>query len=121
MFRDPVAGDARYHPGMTEPALPALALDGLEAVVRRLRVAGKPDPALFLEAARRLGVSPYRAAVVEDALAGVAAGHRGGFGLVVGVDRGGQTDALAAAGADVVVTDLGDPVLDGTGAGQGGP
>ena len=72
----------------------------------RLGLAGKPDPALFLEAARRLGVAPAQAAVVEDALAGVEAGRRGGFGLVVGVDRTGHTDTLAAHGADVVVADL---------------
>jgi trehalose 6-phosphate phosphatase len=134
----------RYDPGVTEPALPALALEGLEAVVfdtdgvltdtasvhaaawkrlfdeylalrtprgqetfqpfeeadylrsidgrpryelfdvevdgveaDRLGLPGKPDPALFLEAARRLGVSPGRASVVEDALAGVDAGRGG--------------------------------------------
>ena len=50
--------------------------------------------------------------VVEDALAGVEAGQRGGFGLVVGVDRVGQADALGRAGADVVVTDLGELSLD---------
>lgn len=37
---------------------------------------------------------------------GVEAGRAGGFGLVVGVDRVGQADALHARGADVVVTDL---------------
>jgi beta-phosphoglucomutase-like phosphatase (HAD superfamily) len=36
----------------------------------------------------------------------VAAGRAGRFGYVVGVDRVGQADALRAAGADVVVTDL---------------
>lgn len=68
---------------------------------------GKPDPALFLEAARRLGVPPGRAVVVEDAVAGVAAGRRGGFGLVVGVDRGDRASALAEAGADIVTGDPG--------------
>jgi HAD superfamily hydrolase (TIGR01509 family) len=80
-------------------------VDGVEA--DRLGLAGKPDPALFLEAARRLGVASARAAVVEDALAGVEAGRRGRFGVVVGVDRGGQAAALAERGADVVVADLG--------------
>ena len=94
-------------------------VDGVEA--DRLGLAGKPDPALFLEAARRLGVAPARAAVVEDALAGVEAGRRGGFGVVVGVDRGGQAAALAERGADVVVADLGDLVLEGAVAGRGGP
>jgi HAD superfamily hydrolase (TIGR01509 family) len=79
-------------------------VDGIDAAAEGL--AGKPDPALFLEAARRLDVPPSHAAVVEDALAGVEAGRRGGFGLVVGVDRTGHAEALAAHGADVVVDDL---------------
>jgi trehalose-phosphatase len=79
-------------------------MGGAEA--ERLGLAGKPDPAVFLEAARRLGVEPGRAAVVEDALAGVEAGRRGGFALVVGVDRTGHRAELQAAGADVVVEDL---------------
>src|ERR1700678_985192 len=69
---------------------------------------GKPAPDTFLEAARMLGVSPENAAVYEDALAGVAAGHAGKFGLVVGVDRVGQADELREHGADVVVKDLAD-------------
>ncbi len=79
-------------------------VDGQEA--DRLGLPGKPDPAVFLEATRRLGTVPQRAVVVEDALAGVQAGRAGRFGLVIGVDRGGQPDELAAAGADVVVDDL---------------
>lgn len=81
-------------------------VDGM--VAAELGLAGKPDPATFLEAAARLGVDISRAAVVEDALAGVEAGRRGGFRLVVGVDRCGQGAALQAAGADVVVEDLAD-------------
>ena len=69
---------------------------------------GKPAPDTFLEAARMLGVPPEHAAVYEDALAGVAAGHAGKFGLVVGVDRVGQADELRQHGADVVVKDLAD-------------
>ena len=75
-------------------------------VAADLGLPGKPDPAVFLEAARRLGVSPDRAAVVEDAIAGVEAGHRGGFALVIGVDRTGHPQALKEGGADVVVSDL---------------
>lgn len=82
------------------------------AVARELGLAGKPAPDVFLEGARRLGVEPAQAAVFEDAVAGVAAGHAGGFGLVVGVDRGGEAVELRAAGADVVVADL-DELLDG--------
>jgi HAD superfamily hydrolase (TIGR01509 family) len=81
-------------------------VDGV--VAAELGLPGKPDPATFLEAARRLGVAPARAAVVEDALSGVAAGRAGDFGLVVGVARAGQSEALREAGADVVVSDLGE-------------
>lgn len=70
-----------------------------------LHLPGKPDPAYFLEAARRLDIDPGSAAVVEDAEAGVRAGHRGGFGLVVGI-AGKGADRLRQAGADVVVKDL---------------
>jgi beta-phosphoglucomutase family hydrolase len=79
-------------------------VDGI--VARQLHLRGKPQPDSFLEAARRLDVSPAHAAVFEDALAGVAAGRAGGFGWVVGVDRVGHADELHAHGADTVVTDL---------------
>jgi beta-phosphoglucomutase family hydrolase len=76
---------------------------GLEA--ERLGLRGKPDPAVFLEAARELHVLPGDAAIFEDALAGVEAGKRGGFRLVVGVDRTGHAEDLRARGADLVVRD----------------
>jgi beta-phosphoglucomutase family hydrolase len=75
-------------------------------VVERLGLRGKPAPDAFCEGARRLKVAPARALVVEDALAGVAAGRAGGFGLVIGVARHGNAAELAAAGADRVVGDL---------------
>jgi beta-phosphoglucomutase family hydrolase len=67
---------------------------------------GKPAPDTFLAAAEALGVEPTNAAVFEDALAGVDAGRAGSFGVVVGVDRVGQADALAHHGATIVVQDL---------------
>lgn len=79
-------------------------VDGVVARERGLR--GKPHPDTFLAAAELLGVPPERAAVFEDALAGVAAGRAGGFGHVVGVDRVGQAAELRAHGADTVVRDL---------------
>ena len=81
-------------------------IDGMVAERRGLR--GKPAPDTFLEGARAVGVAPSEAVVFEDALAGVEAGHAGHFALVVGVDRVGQAQALAAHGADVVVQDLAD-------------
>lgn len=77
-------------------------------VAHEKRLAGKPAPDTYLEAARMLGSTPPRSAVYEDALAGVAAGHAGRFGLVVGVDRVGQAAALRRHGADVAVKDLAD-------------
>ena len=70
-------------------------------------VPGTPDPAMFLEAARRIGVAPERAVVIEDAVSGVKAGRIGGFGLVVGIDHDGYREHLEAAGADVVLGDVG--------------
>jgi beta-phosphoglucomutase family hydrolase len=69
-------------------------------------IAGKPAPDSFLHAAQLLETAPDHAAVFEDALAGVAAGHAGHFGVVIGVDRVGHAEDLRHNGADVVVTDL---------------
>jgi beta-phosphoglucomutase family hydrolase len=79
-------------------------IDGV--IAARENLGGKPAPDTYLAAARRLGLEPAEAAVFEDALAGVEAGRAGGFGLVVGVDRIGQAEALRRHGADVVVGDL---------------
>lgn len=85
-------------------------VDGI--TLREKHIAGKPAPDSYLEGARLLDVAPAEAAVYEDALSGVAAGRAGHFGLVVGVDRVGQAEALRRNGADVVVTDLAE-LLDG--------
>jgi beta-phosphoglucomutase family hydrolase len=79
-------------------------VDGV--TVRELKLAGKPAPDTYLAAARELGSDAGQAAVFEDALAGVEAGRAGAFGCVVGVDRIGQSAELMRHGADVVVKDL---------------
>ncbi|MBN1192000.1 MAG: trehalose-phosphatase [Dehalococcoidales bacterium] len=79
-------------------------VDGVDA--DELKLKGKPDPAIFLEASRRLGIRPDRTVIVEDAIAGIQAGRRANFKLVVGVDRTGQRENLEKNGADVVVSDL---------------
>jgi alpha,alpha-trehalase len=84
-------------------------VDGV--VARRLGLAGKPAPDTFLSAAKELGVGPGRAVVVEDAISGVQAGRAGGFGLVIGVDRKGDPEALMRNGADLVVSDLEEMLL----------
>jgi HAD superfamily hydrolase (TIGR01509 family) len=79
-------------------------VDGNVAAEKGLR--GKPSPDTFVAAAEQLGVNVERAVVFEDAVSGVQAGHAGGFGLVVGVDRGVGAQRLTESGADVVISDL---------------
>lgn len=81
-----------------------VVVDGAVAAAEGLP--GKPAPDTFLRAAELLGATAARAVVVEDALSGVEAGRAGGFGLVVGVDRGAGEETLRAGGADLVVRDL---------------
>jgi beta-phosphoglucomutase family hydrolase len=78
------------------------------AVAEEHHLAGKPAPDTFLYAARALGSEPADAVVLDDAVSGVRAGAAGDFGLVVGVDRGAGEEALRAAGAGLVVSDLAD-------------
>jgi len=84
-------------------------VDGV--VAKRDGLPGKPAPDMFIAGARAIVTDVAHAAVFEDALVGVAAGRAGDFGYVVGVDRVGQAEALAARGADIVVEDL-DELLD---------
>lgn len=74
--------------------------------VKQLNIKGKPAPDPFLKAAELLRVTPARSVVVEDAISGVQSGRRGNFGLVVGVARKGDAEALRKNGADIVVEDL---------------
>jgi beta-phosphoglucomutase family hydrolase len=89
----------------------ATVVDGTVAHEHNLK--GKPAPDTFLYAAQALGAPADRAVVLEDAVSGVRAGAAGGFGLVVGVDRGAGHDALSSHGADVVVDDLAELVPGG--------
>ena len=77
-------------------------------VAHELGLPGKPAPDTFVHAATAGGTTPARSVVVEDAVSGVRAGATGGFGLVIGVDRGAGSEVLTEAGAHVVVTDLGE-------------
>ena len=100
------------------PVLKAAKMDHLFSVrvdgatLAEENIKGKPAPDSFLKAAERLGATPKRTVVVEDALSGVEAGRAGRFGLVIGVDREGHGDALRKHGADIVVTDLGELLSD---------
>ncbi len=79
-------------------------VDGL--VAAREGLSGKPSPDTFVRAAQNLNSFPSKAVVFEDALSGVAAGARGGFAYVVGIDRGAGRQSLLEGGATLVVDDL---------------
>ncbi len=66
---------------------------------------GKPDPAIFRLAAKRLGINPSQALVFEDAVAGVQAASSAGM-TCIGVAQGPRRQLLKAAGAHDVVSDF---------------
>ncbi len=82
-----------------------LLRDLLDADVSGLDVPGKPDPAIFIEAARRLGRPSKECFVVEDSPSGVEAARRCGMPCV-GVARSGDADELRASGAVIVLDRL---------------
>ncbi len=73
---------------------------------------GKPDPNVFLHAAREFGVDPAETIVIEDSFAGVTAAVRAGM-RAIGFTGGahswpGHAEALMDAGAETVVRRHGD-------------
>lgn len=76
-------------------------VDGVYAAEKNLP--GKPAPDIFLEASKLMGLDPSVCLLFEDARAGVEAGKRGDFGLVIGVAREGSPEGLLNSGADFVV------------------
>lgn len=79
-------------------------VDGIYAEKENLK--GKPEPDIFLEACKKMGLEPDECIVFEDAMAGVEAGKKGGFGLVIGIARDGVQEELIKSGADFVVETL---------------
>ena len=89
----------------------ALELSGLarhfQAIVSSEEVArGKPAPDVYLEAARRLGVEPGRAAAVEDSHAGIRAAKAAGMRVIAIPNRSFPPDEESLAAADVVLASL---------------
>ena len=70
---------------------------------------GKPDPEVFLTAAKCIGHSPGNCVVFEDALVGIEAAHRGGM-KVVAVATTNRIEALRAA--DLAVLSLDELSVD---------
>lgn len=84
--------------------LDALALRSyFDAIVSGAELPAKPDPAVFVEAALRIGVAPASCVVVEDSLAGVRGAKRGGMKCVAITTT---NPRRALKDADVIVDSL---------------
>ena len=83
-----------------------IVVDGV--VAEREHLASKPAADMFAAGAVRLGFDPADVAAIEDATSGVASAVAAGCAPVIAVDRGAGPEALIAAGADTVLTDLSD-------------
>ncbi len=81
-------------------------VDGVTLQEKGLK--GKPEPDMFLEAARKLHLKPGTCVVFEDAISGVKAGYKGDFAFVVGVRHNGNKNDLYNNGADIVIQNLGE-------------
>jgi beta-phosphoglucomutase len=81
-------------------------LHRFEAIVTAEDVSrGKPDPQVYLEAARRLRIEPARCLVFEDSLSGIAAALAAGM-RAVGVATSHPSAELIGAGAESAVEDF---------------
>ena len=69
---------------------------------------GKPAPDVYVEAARRLGVAPERAAAIEDSEAGIRSASAAGMRVVAIPNRSFRPSDEALAHADVVLGSLAD-------------
>jgi HAD superfamily hydrolase (TIGR01509 family) len=78
---------------------------------------GKPEPEIFLTAARELALPVEECFVAEDAVSGITAAKAGGI-AALGVARSGDGDLLAAAGADLVVISLDELDVDAVPSGR---
>jgi len=101
--RIPIAVCSNSSRDLVETALRGAGLGAFDAIVAAEDVAqAKPAPDPYVEACRRLGVPPGRAAAVEDSPAGVASAKAAGM-LVIGLDATGE---IRLDGADVVIRSL---------------
>ena len=67
---------------------------------------GKPAPDVYLEAARRLGVEPARAAAIEDSHNGIRAAKAAGMRVITIPNQNFPPDEEALTQADVVLDSL---------------
>ena len=79
---------------------------------------GKPEPDVYLEAARRLGVEPRSAAAIEDSHSGIRSAKAAGMRVVALPNPSFPPDDDALAQADVVLRNLAELTPDAI-AGRG--
>ena len=79
-------------------------LDGV--VAEQNGVASKPDPDFYRYAAHLLGRNTNDCIVIEDAISGVVSAKQAGAGLVIGISRDGDGQALSQNGADLILSTL---------------
>lgn len=84
-------------------------VDGKDALKEGLK--GKPSPDIFLKAASLLSEQPSKCVIIEDSLPGVEAGKKGGFALVIGINRSNQSEEFKRKGSDIVVKDLSEILI----------
>ncbi len=108
--RWPVAIASSSNPELIEVVLRAAGIDSLfVAAVSSEEVArGKPAPDVYLEAARRLNVSPASCAAVEDSHAGIRSAKSAGMRVVAVPNPHFPPDAAALEQADVVLRSIAD-------------
>jgi alpha,alpha-trehalase len=106
---DTFAAEQRLDYDFIRPGMTLLELFDAD-VSGRVFPRGKPDPMIFLAAAKELGADPGGCFVVEDASSGIQAAKAGGM-AALGVARLGDRRMLLEAGADLVVTTLDDVSL----------
>jgi len=113
---DAFAAERHLSYDFIEPGLVLLDLFDADVAGRDFE-RGKPDPMIFLTAARELGVEPTGCFVVEDAASGITAAKAAGM-AGLGVARLDDVPLLERAGADLVVTSLDDVSVAAVKAGR---
>lgn len=73
------------------------------------KLPSKPDPTIYLLAAKKIGLTPQECIVVEDALSGIEAARRAGVGKIIALGLPSEREVLLSVpGVSQVVTNLGE-------------
>ncbi|MBF0594974.1 MAG: HAD-IA family hydrolase [Candidatus Omnitrophica bacterium] len=104
--------------GDTEKLLRSFGVNEMDAVVDAdlMFKEGIPNkaisPLFYLAVAQKLGIDPGKCVLVEDSPRNIKVLHAAGFGLVIGLARMGHEDVFRDAGAQLVLSDIGNLSVD---------